>query len=60
MNYGITDATSGLVYAGESRGLNEAISDKMGVLVDFYSTDRSLYSPNYLLSKTLFFQSGHF
>ncbi len=60
LTHGIIDATSELVYAGESGGLNEATSDIMGILVDFHSRDRSVYNPNYFIGETLSYQSGRF
>lgn len=51
LTHGIIDASAGLVYAGGSGRLNEATSDIMGIMVDFYRTDPSLYNPNYLLVK---------
>jgi Zn-dependent metalloprotease len=37
MSHGVTSATAGLVYSGESGGLNEATSDIMAAAVEFYS-----------------------
>ncbi|QNS04034.1 M4 family metallopeptidase [Streptomyces xanthii] len=37
MTHGVTSATAGLVYSGESGGLNEATSDIMAAAVEFYS-----------------------
>lgn len=37
MGHGVTDATSGLVYSGESGGLNEAFSDITGEMVETYA-----------------------
>ncbi|SCF50103.1 Zn-dependent metalloprotease [Streptomyces sp. LcepLS] len=37
MSHGVTAATAGLVYSGESGGLNEATSDIMATAVEFYS-----------------------
>jgi Zn-dependent metalloprotease len=37
MTHGVTAATAGLTYAGESGGLNEATSDIMGTAVEFHS-----------------------
>ena len=39
MTHGVTSRTAGLVYTGESGGLNEAMSDIMGTLVEFYSNN---------------------
>src|SRR3954470_23791118 len=37
MSHGVTAATAGLVYSGESGGLNEATSDIFAAGVEFYS-----------------------
>ncbi len=46
MTHGVTSRTAGLVYRGESGGLNEATSDIMGASVEFHAenaTDRGDY-----------------
>lgn len=37
MGHGVTDATSSLIYAGESGGLNESNSDIVGEMVEMYA-----------------------
>ncbi|WP_432826406.1 M4 family metallopeptidase [Dactylosporangium sp. CA-092794] len=37
MSHGVTEAVAGLVYSGESGGLNEATSDIFGSMVEFYA-----------------------
>jgi Zn-dependent metalloprotease len=37
MTHGVTSRTAGLIYSGESGGLNEATSDIFGSMVEFYS-----------------------
>ncbi|WP_349880073.1 M4 family metallopeptidase [Micromonospora sp. HUAS YX12] len=37
MSHGVTEALAGLVYSGESGGLNEATSDIFGNMVEFYA-----------------------
>ncbi|MET0495992.1 MAG: M4 family metallopeptidase [Actinoplanes sp.] len=37
MTHGVTSRTAGLVYSGESGGLNESMSDVFGTLVEFHS-----------------------
>ncbi|SCF30446.1 Zn-dependent metalloprotease [Micromonospora matsumotoense] len=37
MSHGVTEAVAGLVYSGESGGLNEATSDIFGNMVEFYA-----------------------
>ncbi|MEV0488791.1 M4 family metallopeptidase [Streptomyces atratus] len=46
MTHGVTSVTAGLVYSGESGGLNEATSDIMASAVEFYAnntTDKGDY-----------------
>ncbi|GAA3497957.1 M4 family metallopeptidase [Streptomyces prasinosporus] len=39
MTHGVTSKTAGLVYSGESGGLNEATSDIFGTLVEFHAAN---------------------
>ncbi|KAA6215793.1 M4 family metallopeptidase [Streptomyces filamentosus] len=39
MSHGVTAATAGLNYSGESGGLNEATSDIFGTMVEFYAAN---------------------
>ena len=39
MTHGVTSRTAGLVYSGESGGLNEATSDIFGAMVEFYAAN---------------------
>ena len=39
MSHGVTSRTANLIYSGESGGLNEANSDIMGTMVEFYSNN---------------------
>jgi Zn-dependent metalloprotease len=39
MSHGVTSATANLTYSGESGGLNEATSDILGTMVEFYSNN---------------------
>ncbi|WP_221354590.1 M4 family metallopeptidase [Streptomyces beigongshangae] len=41
MTHGVTSNTAGLVYSGESGGLNEATSDIFGTAVEFYAANSS-------------------
>ncbi|MDF9815783.1 M4 family metallopeptidase [Streptomyces sp. SPB162] len=41
MSHGVTAATAGLNYSGESGGLNEATSDIFGTSVEFYANNAS-------------------
>ncbi|MFJ1709614.1 M4 family metallopeptidase [Kitasatospora sp. NPDC088346] len=52
MTHGVTAATAGLVYAGESGGLNEATSDILGTMVEFYA-DLPADSPDYLIGEKI-------
>ncbi|WP_073812975.1 M4 family metallopeptidase [Kitasatospora sp. CB01950] len=52
MIHGLTAATAGLEYAGESGGLNEATSDIFGTAVSFHA-DNPHDVPGYLMGKHL-------
>ncbi|MGE5827404.1 MAG: M4 family metallopeptidase, partial [Micromonosporaceae bacterium] len=41
MSHGVTEALSGLIYSGESGGLNEATSDIFGSMVEFFANNSS-------------------
>lgn len=41
MTHGVTSRTAGLIYSGESGGLNEATSDIFGTMVEFYAANAS-------------------
>nr|WP_198046947.1 M4 family metallopeptidase [Kutzneria sp. 744] len=41
MSHGVTSATAGLVYSGESGGLNEGTSDIFGTAVEFFAKNAS-------------------
>ncbi|QUQ64744.1 M4 family metallopeptidase [Kutzneria sp. CA-103260] len=41
MSHGVTSATAGLVYSGESGGLNEGTSDIFGTMVEWYAKNAS-------------------
>lgn len=41
MTHGVTSRTAGLIYSGESGGLNEATSDIFGTMVEFYAANGS-------------------
>jgi len=53
MSHGITSATAGLIYAGESGGLNEATSDIFGSMVEFYANSAA-DAPDYLIGEKIF------
>ncbi|MDH6126917.1 M4 family metallopeptidase [Kitasatospora sp. GP82] len=52
MTHGVTAATAGLNYSGESGGLNEATSDIMGTMVEFYANLPS-DNPDYLIGELI-------
>lgn len=39
LSHGVTEKTAGLIYAGESGGLNEATSDIFGTMIEFYANN---------------------
>ena len=39
MSHGVTENTAGLIYSGESGGLNEATSDIFGTMVEFFANN---------------------
>ena len=41
MSHGVTSNTAGLIYSGESGGLNESTSDIFGTMVEFYANNAS-------------------
>ncbi|GAA0640914.1 M4 family metallopeptidase [Streptomyces thermocarboxydovorans] len=52
MTHGVTSKTAGLVYSGESGGLNEATSDIFGTLVEFHAANAE--DPgDYLIGETI-------
>ena len=53
MSHGVTSRTANLTYSGESGGLNEANSDIMGTMVEFYANSASDV-PDYLIGEELY------
>jgi Zn-dependent metalloprotease len=53
MSHGVTSHTAGLIYSGESGGLNEANSDILGTMVEFYAGNPK-DSPDYLIGEQIF------
>jgi len=41
MSHGVTSRSAGLIYSGESGGLNEATSDIFGTMVEYYASNAS-------------------
>ena len=53
MTHGVTSRTAGLIYSGESGGLNEATSDIMGTMVE-YAANNPKNPPNYLIGERIY------
>ncbi|OGL15194.1 MAG: hypothetical protein A3F92_03270 [Candidatus Rokubacteria bacterium RIFCSPLOWO2_12_FULL_71_22] len=59
MTHGVTSSTADLVYSGESGGLNEAMSDIFGTMVEFYAAaNGATKTPNYLIGEDVFTPSN--
>lgn len=56
MTHGVTANTAGLIYSGESGGINEATSDIFGTLVEFYAANAAVpgTTPNYLIGERIY------
>ena len=52
MSHGVTSRTAGLIYSGESGGLNESTSDIFGSMVEFYANNAA-ETPDYLIGERL-------
>jgi Zn-dependent metalloprotease len=52
MTHGVTSRTAGLIYSGESGGLNEATSDIMGTMVEQFA-DHPSDAPDYLVGEKI-------
>jgi Zn-dependent metalloprotease len=53
MSHGVDARTAGLVYDGESGGLNEANSDIFGTMVEFHA-DNPQDTPDYMIGEEIF------
>jgi zinc metalloprotease ZmpA len=53
MSHGVTSRTAGLIYSGESGGLNEGTSDIFGTMVEFYANNPS-DTPDYYIGEKLY------
>ncbi|NII72348.1 Zn-dependent metalloprotease [Dyella sp. SG562] len=53
MSHGVTQATAGLAYSGESGGLNEANSDIFGTMVEYYANNGT-DAPDYLIGEKIY------
>ena len=57
MTHGVTSRTANLTYSRESGGLNEATSDIMGTMVEYYANNTS-DTPDYLIGEELYNTTG--
>ncbi|MFG6466489.1 M4 family metallopeptidase [Roseateles sp. BYS87W] len=57
MTHGVTSRTAGLIYSGESGGLNEATSDIFGTMVEFYAANAS-DAGDYLIGEKIMVGGG--
>lgn len=53
MTHGVTSHTAGLDYVGDAGGLNEATSDVMGTMVEFYANNAK-DAPDYLIGEKIY------
>jgi Zn-dependent metalloprotease len=54
VSHGVTSATANLVYNSESGGLNEATSDILGTMVEFFANNPK-QPPNYVIGDQIFY-----
>jgi zinc metalloprotease ZmpA len=57
MSHGVMQATANLTYSGESGGLNEANSDIMGTMTEFYANNAS-DTPDYLVGEKIYLSNA--
>ncbi|NUS59995.1 MAG: M4 family metallopeptidase [Lysobacter sp.] len=57
VSHGVTHASADLIYSKESGGLNEATSDILGTMVEFFANNAN-QPPNYFIGDTIFVQQG--
>lgn len=57
MSHGVTSTSAGLIYSGESGGLNEATSDIFGNMVEFYAGN-AFDTPDYLIGEEIYKAGG--
>ena len=53
VSHGVTHATANLLYSKESGGLNEATSDILGTMIEYYANNPA-QPPNYLIGESIF------
>ena len=55
MTHGVTSATANLIYDNQSGGLNEAISDIFGTMVEYFAAAQgATKTPNYLIGEDVY------
>lgn len=54
MSHGVTSRTAGLVYEGESGGLNEATSDIFGTMVEYYVNNSDVDPTDYMIGENIY------
>jgi Zn-dependent metalloprotease len=57
MTHGVTSRTAGLIYSGESGGLNEATSDIFGTMVEYFANNAA-DTPDYLIGEKIYKTAG--
>ncbi|GAA0743676.1 M4 family metallopeptidase [Ideonella azotifigens] len=57
MTHGVTSRTAGLIYSGESGGLNEGTSDIFGTMVEFFANNPN-DTPDYTIGEEIFVKGG--
>jgi len=53
MTHGVTEATSNLAYSNDAGGLNEASSDIMGTMVEFFANNAA-DTPDYMIGEKIY------
>ena len=53
MTHGVTEATAGLTYSNDAGGLNEASSDIMGTMVEYYANNATDI-PDYMIGEKIY------
>ncbi len=56
LSHGVTSHSAGLLYSGESGGLNEATSDIFGTMVEFYANNPNDV-PDYMIGEDFFLKN---
>ena len=54
MSHGVTSRTAGLIYEGESGGLNEATSDIFGTMVEYYVNNTTVDPVDYMIGENIY------